>query len=86
MKGLYAGKLCSQALHRGPRCLNRKTTLFSFEAIWGGGFSIKTEGSQVSSHMERRVFQAEGTANAEVLRQNLDDLFEDAREPVLVEQ
>ena len=40
----------------------------------------------MSSHMERRVFQAEGTANAEVLRQNLDDLFEDAREPVWLEQ
>ena len=36
--------------------------------------------------MERRVFQVEGTANAEILRQNLDDLFEDAREPVWLEQ
>ena len=40
----------------------------------------------MSSHTERRVFKAEGTANAKVLRQNLDDLFEDAREPVWLEQ
>ena len=36
--------------------------------------------------MERRVFQAEGTANAKVLRQNVDDFFEGAREPVRLEQ
>ena len=66
--------------------MTRKTTRFSCEAILGGGFSVKTEGSQVSSHMERRVFQAEGTANAKVLRQNVDDFFEGAREPVWLEQ
>ena len=40
----------------------------------------------MSSHIERRVFQAEGTANAQVLRQNLDNLFKDARKPVWLEQ
>ena len=66
--------------------MNRKTTHFSCEAILGGGFSVKTEESQVSSHMEKRVFQAEGTANAKVPRQNVDDLFKGAREPVRLEQ
>ena len=40
----------------------------------------------VTLSVEGRALEAEGTANAKVLRQNLDDLFEDAREPVWLEQ